>query len=99
MNAIQSAPAARESVTLYFREGSSDKVYQISLEPAGDGYVVNFAYGRRGSTLSTGTKTHHPVPFDEAKSIYDRLVREKMRRATRRGRTASPTSTPRRRNA
>lgn len=73
-----SAPAARESVTLYYREGSSDKVYQVSLEPAGEGFLVSFAYGRRGSTLSTGTKTSHPVPFDEAKSIYDRLVREKM---------------------
>jgi bifunctional non-homologous end joining protein LigD len=78
MNQTMSAPAARESVTLYFREGSSDKVYQVSLESAGEGYHVNFAYGRRGSTLSTGTKTNSPVSFDEAKSIYDRLVRKKM---------------------
>ncbi len=39
-----------------FREGSSDKVYQ-ALEPMGAGFVVNFAFGRRGSTLQTGTKT------------------------------------------
>lgn len=78
MNQTMSAPTARESVTLYFREGASDKVYQVSLEPAGEGCLVNFAYGRRGSTLSTGTKTNGPIPFDEAKSIYDRLVREKM---------------------
>jgi bifunctional non-homologous end joining protein LigD len=78
MNQTMSALTARESVTLYFREGSSDKVYQISLEPAGEGCLVNFAYGRRGSTLSTGTKTSIPVSYDEAKLIYDRLVREKM---------------------
>ena len=38
--------------TLYYREGSSDKVYQAAIEPAGSQFVVNFAYGRRGATLS-----------------------------------------------
>lgn len=37
--------AAQDRVTLYYREGSSDKVYQTAIEPAGDGFVVNFAYG------------------------------------------------------
>lgn len=68
-----------ENVTLYFREGSSDKVYQASIEPAGDDrYAVTFAYGRRGSTMSTGTKTNSPVSYDDAKRIFDKLVREKM---------------------
>ena len=53
--------AAQDRVTLYYREGSSDKVYQAAIEPAGDGFVVNFAYGRRGATLTTGTKTSSPV--------------------------------------
>ena len=44
-----------ESITLYFREGSSDKVYSASIDPKDGGHVVNFAYGRRGSTLNTGT--------------------------------------------
>ena len=30
--------------TLYYREGSSDKVYQASIEPQGEGFIVNFAY-------------------------------------------------------
>ena len=66
-----------EQITLYYREGSSDKVCQASIEPRGGLFVVNFAYGRRGSILQTGTKNPEPVDYDSAKTIYDRLVREK----------------------
>ena len=66
-----------QSTTLYFREGSSDKIYRAALEERDGGYVVNFAYGRRGSTLNTGTKTNTPVSFDDARRIYDKLVKEK----------------------
>ncbi len=66
-----------ESTTLYFREGSSDKVYQASIRPQDNGFMVHFAYGRRGSTLSAGTKTPSPVSQSEAKRIYDRLIQEK----------------------
>ena len=71
---------ARQSVTLYFRQGSSDKVYQAELFPAtdGSGYVVNAAWGRRGSTLQTGTKTAKPLPLEKAQAIYNKLVAEKM---------------------
>lgn len=67
-----------ENITLYFREGSSDKVYQATIEPKDGGYVVNFAYGRRGSTLNTGTKTQSPLPYAQAKALYDKLVKEKQ---------------------
>jgi len=66
-----------ENVALYYREGSSDKVYQCQIELAGDRFVVNFAYGRRGSTLNTGTKTNVPVDYEDAKRIFDKLVKEK----------------------
>ena len=66
-----------ENITLYFKQGSSDKVYQTSIEPKDGKFVVNFAYGRRGTTLQTGTKTQAPVDYAAAKSIYDKLVREK----------------------
>ena len=79
-----------ESTTLYYREGSSDKVYQVNLQPAGDLFVVNFAYGRRGSTLNTGAKTSCPVDYDEAKATYDKLVREKKAK----GYTEGPSGTP-----
>lgn len=67
-----------ETITLYFRSGPSDKVYQASILPRDAGYLVNFAYGRRGSTLNTGSKTPVPVEYPIAKDIYDKLVREKM---------------------
>ena len=74
MNAVIETP---DRVSLYYREGSSDKVYQAAIEPKGNQFVVNFAYGRRGATLTTGTKTSSPVDFDAAKQIYTKLVREK----------------------
>lgn len=79
-----------KSITLYFRQGSSDKVYQASIEPKGDGYVVNFAYGRRGSALTAGTKTNAPVSLVEARRLYDKLVAEK----TAKGYTPGESGTP-----
>lgn len=66
-----------DSAALYFREGTSDKVYNCSLEESGGGCVVNFSYGRRGNALTSGTKTTSPVTLDKARQIYDKLVREK----------------------
>ena len=64
--------------TLHYRDGCSDKIYRAAIEPRDGFYVVTFAYGRRGSTLTTGTKTVCPLPFDAAQKIYDKLVREKL---------------------
>jgi bifunctional non-homologous end joining protein LigD len=66
-----------QSIELYFQEGSSDKVYRAAVEPSGDGFVVNFAYGRRGATLTAGTKTQTPVSYSEAVAIYTKLVKSK----------------------
>jgi bifunctional non-homologous end joining protein LigD len=88
MNTIP--PTATQRATLYFREGTSDKVYQVALEPAGERFVVNFAYGRRGSTLSTGTKTNVPVDLEHAHMIFEKLVREK----TAKGYTPGTDGTP-----
>ena len=64
---------------LSFQEGSSDKVYYVSLERVeNDKCVVNFAFGRRGNALQTGTKTNEPVDFTTANRIFDKLVQEKM---------------------
>src|ERR1039458_3537507 len=79
-----------ERITLYYREGSSDKVYQAGIEPQGELFLVNFTYGRRGSTMNTGTKTQTPVDYDSAKNIYDKLVRDKKAK----GYTEGPDGTP-----
>jgi len=64
--------------TLYYREGSSDKIYQADIVPAGDGFHVTFAYGRRGATLQTGTKTTKPVSRQEAEVISAKLIATKL---------------------
>jgi len=65
------------STTLYFKDTKSDKQYNASLEKFGRLFVVNFAYGKRGGNLKEGTKTHTPVAYDQAKIIYDKLVKSK----------------------
>jgi bifunctional non-homologous end joining protein LigD len=65
---------------LYYREGGSDKEYHAAVIAQGDaGYLVNFAFGRRGSTLRPGTKTQAPVPLEQATAIYQKLIDGKMR--------------------
>jgi len=54
-----------ENITLYYRDGSSDKVYRASVEQSSGGWVVNFAFGRRGSALQGGTKTGTPVSYGQ----------------------------------
>lgn len=67
-----------EKITLYFKQGTSDKVYNASLENVeSNSFAVNFAYGRGGATLTTGTKTKTPVDYTSAKKIYDKLVKSK----------------------
>ena len=87
MNAVSEAT---ERVALYYREGSSDKVYQAAIEPAGNRFVVNFAYGRRGATLTTGTKTSSPVDYPAAKKIYAKLVGEKKAKGYTEGANGTP---------
>ena len=65
------------SLELWYREGTSDKIYRAAIETGDGGFVVNFAYGRRGSTLNTGSKTQSPVPYAEAVDIYEKLVMSK----------------------
>lgn len=65
------------SATLYYKAGSSDKVYQVQLEAQEGGWIVRFAYGRRGGPLRPGAKTASPVTYEKAAGIYGKLVAEK----------------------
>jgi bifunctional non-homologous end joining protein LigD len=69
---------AAYSVTLHNTSGGSDKIYKISIEPAGGLWVVNYANGRRGGTLATGTKTKAPVSYAEARKACTALLSEKV---------------------
>ena len=79
-----------ESTTLYFKQGSSDKVYQACIEPVGDKYSVNFAYGRRGSTPQMGTKTPVAVNLSAARAIYEKLIKEKTSKGYTQGEDGTP---------
>jgi bifunctional non-homologous end joining protein LigD len=70
-----------QQAALHYKEGSSDKVYFVWLRKsdAEDGkFVVDFAFGRRGSTLNTGTKTNTPMSQYNASGVFDTLVRSKL---------------------
>lgn len=66
---------------LFFNEGNSDKVYEIDLcELSPDKYLVNFRYGRRGSTLKEGTKTPTAVLREQADILFAELENEKRKK-------------------
>lgn len=79
-----------KTVTLYYTDERSDKVYQASIDPDGDGYRVNFAYGRRNATLTTGTKTTKPVERLAAEKIFAKLVNEKQAKGYTQGAAGTP---------
>ena len=68
-----------DQARLWFREGTSDKVYEVDLVEVATGqYVVNFRFGRRGAALKDGTKTSLPVSMEKARGIFGKLVDEKL---------------------
>jgi predicted DNA-binding WGR domain protein len=67
-----------KQIKLFYKEGNSDKVYEIDLCAIdAANYVVNFRYGRRGSVLKDGTKTPEYVSVEKAQIIFDKLENEK----------------------
>ncbi|MCA3266703.1 MAG: DNA ligase [Azospirillum sp.] len=68
-----------KSARLHYQDGVSDKVYFVDLKasPQGNGFLVDFAYGRRGAALNAGSKTPAPLPYDKALKIFNKLVAEK----------------------
>lgn len=77
------------NASLYYQEGASDKVYHVQIEDTGGGYTVNFQYGRRNSSLQTGSKTSVPVTLRAAEAIYDKLVKEKVGKGYTHGKTGT----------
>ncbi|HEY5920584.1 MAG TPA: WGR domain-containing protein [Kofleriaceae bacterium] len=65
-----------KSVRLFFQEGTSDKIYNVTLLEDAGAYSVHVAWGRRGSTPQEGHKAVR-VSRAKAEATFDRLVREK----------------------
>ncbi|EMY78700.1 ATP-dependent DNA ligase-like domain protein [Leptospira weilii serovar Ranarum str. ICFT] len=80
----------RDTISLYYQGDGSDKVYHVNIDPQENGYVVNFAFGRRGSALQTGTKTSRPVPYEAAQKIMSQLVNSKMAKGYTEGEAGTP---------
>ncbi|MNR71502.1 ATP-dependent DNA ligase [compost metagenome] len=68
----------QDNISLYYKDGRSNKEYHAQLQQKDAGWVVLFQYGPRGGTLTTGTKTKEPVDYEVAKKAYDKLVKEKV---------------------
>lgn len=71
-----------QQATLYFKEGTSDKVYQawVDKNETTQDCQVNYAFGRRGSKLRGGRKTDHPVSQWSATKIYSDLIDSKLKK-------------------
>lgn len=68
-----------ERVSLYYREGTSDKVYVVELTEESPGkYSVTGYNGRRGAQLVAQPKTSAPVSLTEARRIFNGLERAKL---------------------
>ncbi len=84
-----------ESVTLYYKAGTSDKVYQVCLAEKDGGWVVNYGFAKRGATLRWGTKTNTPLDYAAAKKIYDKIVAGQLKEGYTPGEDGTPyTDTP-----
>lgn len=83
-----------KTANLYFREGSSDKVYHATVEEKDGGHVVNFQYGRRGGHMTTGSKTSSPVSLAEAMKVWEKLVNSKLAKGYRHMTDASQGAIP-----
>lgn len=80
-DAAAAAPLAEtgDRVHLNSRVGGSDKDYVVALEPKDGGWVVNFAFGKRGSTLRPGCKSNKgPTSWADARKLYDKVVRGQL---------------------
>jgi hypothetical protein len=88
------SPTVIRQDTLFYREGTSDKVYKLILRAqpgaaitpppaAGENYTVEFLYGRRGSNLKGGQKTSRPVSLPAAEAIYNQYLQEKLNKGYR----------------
>jgi hypothetical protein len=78
------AAGEADDVSLYFREGTSDKVYDLELYPDVEGdpdttWLVVARYGRSGGKLKEEIKGTG-LDYSDAKTLYDRVLAEKLKK-------------------
>jgi bifunctional non-homologous end joining protein LigD len=89
LTALHQPDRRYETVALFYRKGTSDKVYNVKLmseknptDPYEEDRIwyVCFQYGRRGSSLVGGRKNQTGLSYWGAKRLFDTLVRSKLRK-------------------
>ena len=78
-----------KQITLYYTKGTSNKEYQIHMEPDGTGYTVYGLYGRRGRASTKDVKATG-VSQGSAEVAFDNILAEKRKK----GYTTDPSGTP-----
>lgn len=69
-----------KKTSLIYKDGASNKIYNVSLVKKNGGFVVEFEFGRVGSSLQCGTKTEVPVSIEKANKLFDQLVSSKQQK-------------------
>ena len=78
---IKPTPTIIRNADLYYKAGSSDKVYHLWIEKIGANCKVKARYGRRGSTLTDINKTPEgPVGDHVAYAVFKKALDEKLRK-------------------
>ena len=71
--------ATKDTITLYFRDGISDKFYTVSVLEKDGGFLVPFTFGKYGTVGQCGYKANgKPVPYEKAKKLYDSVINERL---------------------
>ncbi len=65
---------------LRLKDSKTDKVYEVEVVEGKNEHFVNFRYGKAGGKLREGTKTKSRVSKKKAHSIFDALVKEKLKK-------------------
>ena len=68
--------------SLFYKDGKSDKVYNIQLVSDGSVFTVDFQFGRAGSELQTGRKIETGNAA-EAEKAYLKVLKEKTAKGYR----------------
>lgn len=93
---VSPLPEVCQTISLYYKDGRSDKLYAVEMKPdVKPGTATVWAtWGRRGGSLRTEKKTPAPLPLEEAKKLFQSLVREKTAKGYRSSDEEAPAMVP-----
>jgi bifunctional non-homologous end joining protein LigD len=67
------------TTNLWSTAQGADKVYHLYLREKQGGWTADYVNGKRGGTLSTGTLTAAPVPYEVALKKYSDKLKSKLK--------------------